>query len=139
MNFNECNSLDRATRNNTLRLLPWWQDKRRRGTSPSMHTRPPMQRRVWKKKEREKEKKLKKTRGKRRPTLRMLFRRRGMLGFDYLDFQILSDRSVQIHDHWYCCCSVDKMTHSSSNGCLVTVQILLCSGRLVPSCILKVY
>ena len=91
------------------------------------------------KKEREKEKKLKKTRGKRRPTLRMLFRRRGMLGFDYLDFQILSDRSVQIHDYWYCCCSVDKMTHSSSNGCLVTVQILLYSGRLVPSCILKVY
>ena len=138
MNFNECNSLDRATRKNTRRLLPWWQDKRRRGTSPSMHTRPPMQRRVWKKK-REKEKKLKKTRGKRRPTLRMLFRKREMLWFDYLDSQILSDRSVQIHDYWYCCCSVDKMTHSSSNGCLVTVQILLYSGRLVPSCILKVY
>ena len=86
-----------------------------------------------------KEKKLKKTRGKRRQTLRMLFRKRGMLGFDYLDSQILSDRSVQIHDYWYCCCSVDKMTHSSSNGCLVTVQILLYSGRLVPSCILKVY
>ena len=86
-----------------------------------------------------KEKKLKKTRGKRRQTLRMLFRKRGMLGFDFLSLQLIPDRSVQIHDFWHCCCSMDKMTYSSSNGCLVTVQTLLGSGRLVPSCILKVY
>ena len=86
-----------------------------------------------------KEKKLKKTRGKRRQTLRMLFRKRGMLGFDFLSLQLIPDRSVQIHDFWHCCCSMDKMTYSSLNGCLVTVQTLLGSGRLVPSCILKVY
>ena len=86
-----------------------------------------------------KRKRRKKARGRRRATARLLFRKRGMLGFDFLSLQLIPDRSVQIHDYWYCCCSVDKMTHSSSNGCLVTVQILLCSGRLVPSCILKVY
>ena len=86
-----------------------------------------------------KRKRRKKARGRRRATARLLFRKRGMLGFDFLSLQLIPDRSVQIHDFWHCCCSMDKMTYSSSNGCLVTVQTLLGSGRLVPSCILKVY